>query len=52
MFKFHLPPWFLIILFVKNPGMTDEDEDEDEEEPVQPAVPLIKANGDAQGRSK
>jgi hypothetical protein len=32
--------------------MTDEDEDEDEEEPVQPAVPLIKANGDAQGRSK
>ncbi len=32
--------------------MTDEDEDEDEDEPVQAAVPLIKANGDASGRTK
>ncbi|CAN5971347.1 unnamed protein product [Sphagnum jensenii] len=32
--------------------MTDEDEDEDEEEPVQAAVPLIKANGDAAGGKK
>ncbi len=32
--------------------MTDEDEDEDEDEPVQAAVPLIKANGDAPGRTK
>ncbi|KAH9563303.1 hypothetical protein CY35_05G119200 [Sphagnum magellanicum] len=38
--------------FDSEEGMTDEDEDEDEEEPVQPAVPLIKANGDAQGGKK